>query len=449
MIKARVDFTKSAGAVKPMHGVNNGPVYKPGAEIQDTNNMKAYTEAGFPFARTHDSAFHTAYGGAHTVDVLNIFTDMQKNPYDPENYDFTCTDAYIKAIQTAGAEVIYRLGTSIEHGVKKYGCKPPEDFKKYAVVCEHIIRHYNEGWANGFHCNIRYWEIWNEPDTHVDGLAHADDPSWTGTPELFFAFFNVMHDHLKKCFPHLLIGGPAAGGVDREWVDDFLESIESDTLDFFSWHRYTFYPRDYVRCAKTAKEKLRRHGYGDALSILGEWNYAKGWSGQDFIDTIRTIKGIKGASFALASMACCQYADVDILLYYDARPCEYNGMFDSDVYSVIKGYYPFYNFNQLYKIGRSAAVDCENEDIYLCGAYRDGAGGVLLTHYHENEQTEKKQVELCVHTDGGTYDVKYYLLNEAHDNELIKEETLSGTELKMNFELPLFTCYYVKFEKKD
>lgn len=64
MIKARVDFTKSAGAVKPMHGVNNGPVYKPGAEIQDTNNMKAYTEAGFPFARTHDSAFHAAYGGA-------------------------------------------------------------------------------------------------------------------------------------------------------------------------------------------------------------------------------------------------------------------------------------------------------------------------------------------------------------------------------------------------
>ena len=79
----------------------------------------------------------------------------------------------------------------------------------------------------------------------------------------------------------------------------------------------------------------------------------------------------------------------------------------------------------------------------------DGAGGVLLTHYHENEQTEKKQVELCVLTDGGTYDVKYYLLNEAHDNELIKEETLSGTELKINFELPLFTCYYVKFEKKD
>ncbi len=27
---------------------------------------------------------------------------------------------------------------------------PPKDFKKWAVICEHIIRHYDENWANGY-----------------------------------------------------------------------------------------------------------------------------------------------------------------------------------------------------------------------------------------------------------------------------------------------------------
>ncbi len=449
MIKAIVDCTKSAGVVKPMHGVNNGPIYRAKAVTQNLSNMEQYKAAGFPFARTHDSAFNNSYGGAHTVDVLNIFTDMDKDPYDENNYDFVCTDAYMQAIEESGAEIIYRLGTSIEHGVKKYGCKPPKDYKKYAIVCEHIIRHYNEGWANGFHKNIKYWEIWNEPDTHVDGLAHPEDPSWTGTPQEFFDFFNVMHNHLKDCFPNLMIGGPAAGGPWRKWVDDFLASIERDTLDFFSWHSYTDNPRNYVKYAKIVKEKLANHGFKDTLTMLGEWNYAKGWLGQDFIDTILHIKGIKGASFSAAAMACCQYADVEILLYYDARPCGFNGMFSSDVCSIVlKGYYPFYNFNKLYKIGESVPVECENDDIFLCGAYKDGKGGILITHFNNADDTPEKQIDLKVNVEDGNYKVKYYLLDKDKDNELVKEEVVCGKDLSLKLDMPLFTVYYIEIEKQ-
>ena len=45
-------------------------------------------------------------------------------------------------IEAAGTKVFYRLGHRIEHEVKKYGTLPPKDFKKWAVICEHIIRHY-------------------------------------------------------------------------------------------------------------------------------------------------------------------------------------------------------------------------------------------------------------------------------------------------------------------
>ena len=77
-----VDFSHDAGRVKPMHSVNNGPVYKFTAD-QRISNMDAYRAAGFPYARTHDASFCSTYGGEHTVDVHLIFRDfpaMQTTP---------------------------------------------------------------------------------------------------------------------------------------------------------------------------------------------------------------------------------------------------------------------------------------------------------------------------------------------------------------------------------
>ena len=72
----------------------------------------------------------------------------------------------IAAIVNAGVEPYYRLGITIEHQayIKPYHTFPPKDPEKWARICEHIIRHYTEGWADGYHYNIRYWEIWNEPE---------------------------------------------------------------------------------------------------------------------------------------------------------------------------------------------------------------------------------------------------------------------------------------------
>ena len=442
-----VDCAKKTGNVKPMHGVNNGPI-KPHGPTQRMGNFDSFKEAGFPFARTHDSAFCGRYGGMHTIDVANIFVDFDKDPYDEKNYDFVCTDLYIEDILLSGAEVFYRLGTSIEHYAKKYNCKPPKDYKKYAIVCEHIIRHYTEGWANGFKYNIKYWEIWNEPDTHVDGLAHEDDPSWTGTPQEFFEFFDVMYSHLKECFPHLLIGGPAAGGPWRDWVDEFLSSVKRD-LDFFTWHSYTNNPRDYVKYAKIVREKLKNHGFNNTLSILGEWNYAKGWNDKEFEETLEAIKGIKGASFALAAMAACQYADVDILLYYDARPCAFNGIYDSDIPSKkLKGYYSFYNFNKLYGIGESVSTETDDENLYSCAAYKDGKGGVMLTYFNTDDELVDKDVDFELKfEENGKYKLKYYFSDKQKTNELIKEEVADGDRIKLNLTIKEFDCYYIEIEK--
>ncbi|MBI4578450.1 MAG: hypothetical protein HY718_02035 [Planctomycetes bacterium] len=57
-----------------------------------------------------------------------------------------------------------------------------KDFAKWAKICVNIIRHYNEGWADGFHYNIRYWEIWNEPN--VGNSMRSGTRRWKHTASM-------------------------------------------------------------------------------------------------------------------------------------------------------------------------------------------------------------------------------------------------------------------------
>ena len=98
-----------------------------------------------------------------------------------------------------GVKPYFRLGVTIENQcvIKAYRIHPPKDYAKWARVCEHIIRHYNEGWADGFHFDIRYWEIWNEPENR--DVPHMNQ-MWTGTAGQYYELYDVTAKHLKKCF---------------------------------------------------------------------------------------------------------------------------------------------------------------------------------------------------------------------------------------------------------
>ncbi len=381
-----VDPAQELRAVKPMNGVNNGPSGSRGI----AGARQLYALAKIPFARTHDSNFHAGYGGPHTVDITAVFPSFDADENDPASYDFPMTDRYLTTITNAGTEVFFRLGQSIEHGIKKYGIYPPKDFAKWARICEHIIRHYNEGWANGFRMNIRYWEIWNEPDLggpEENNEWKTNPLTWGGSEEDFHRFYTVAARHLKERFPHLMIGGPALCGYEK-WAERFIKAMAAEKvpIDFFSWHAYRPSPEPIIVTAKNIRRMLDANGYGKAESILDEWNYIRSWT-EDFAYNVRTIKAEKGAAFTLATMIACQSAPVDILMYYDARPTAYNGLFADGTYDPLKGYYPFYIWSKLKGCGTQVAAKVENaKDLYVCAA--KGAGGraaVVLCRYTDND----------------------------------------------------------------
>ena len=454
MNKISIDFTKTLGKMKPMHAVNNGPVCKVGAVRQgwgddDPNkysNLQAFKDAGIPYARTHDSSFYPSYGLEHTVDVAFIFPDFDADVNDPASYDFACTDNYMKMIEAAGTKVFYRLGHRIEHEVKKYGTLPPKDFQKWAEICEHIIRHYTEGWADGFRMDIEYWEIWNEPDLDPDDATHKR--CWGGTAKEFYKLFRITLEHLKSCFPHLKIGGPACAGVKAEWWNGLFASLGDIKPDFFSWHVYSATVEKIQQRIRTARQLLDDAGLAACESILNEWNYVKGWHEADWIYSLKSEKSLKGASFTAATMAMSQYEPLDHLMYYDARPCAMNGLFSTDfVFERLKGYYPFYMFNQLYLQEKAVAVERESADVWAVAA-KGTEQNVMLTYFNDDDASPEKTVKVSfknVENKNGVR-LSYYCLDADHDAELVREEIFTATEFAAYIKMPLFSTYLLKIE---
>ena len=92
-----VDLDARAGRIRPLHGVNNGPICFGG--LVDLSSHHRSLE--IPMVRLHDGEWpHPA-----VVDIPTIFPDFRADPDDPTRYHFEKTDDYVQSIVDAGAEI--------------------------------------------------------------------------------------------------------------------------------------------------------------------------------------------------------------------------------------------------------------------------------------------------------------------------------------------------------
>lgn len=306
-----IDFSQSLGKFKPVNGVNGGP-YNYGHHSVPIAGYHA--DAGFPFTRLHDAS----WPHPDAVDINTIFPLFHADADNPDNYNFEKTDDYLLPIIQNKSEIIYRLGVSIEH-LTHYYIAPPSDYDKWAKICINIIRHYNDGWDNGFHYNIKYWEIWNEPE---------GKQMWTGSIEQYCKLYGTAAKAIKAYNPALKVGGPASTGVQSVLMIPFLDYCRDHALplDFFSWHLYSSHPGDYLRNTRIARAMLDDHGYRNTESFLDEWHFISSWthlSPKDSTDTsvresfARSV-GPEAAAFAAHVLMLFQDCPVDVANYYCA-----------------------------------------------------------------------------------------------------------------------------------
>ena len=329
MRRILVDLEKKIGKIKPLHGVGNGPLHACG--FWDWSDY--YRELAIPFIRLSDQD----YPNSRVIDIPQIFPDAGADPEDPACYDFERTDVYIQAIVDAGAKIIWRLGANIEHTQKKYYAHPPKDYARWAKVCIGVIKHYNQGWANGFRHDIRYWEIWNEPDLGPTwDVGCPGGYTWSGTFKQYADLYATAAKAIKAFDPALNVGGYAAAFPKGDLVPQFLAFCRESQvpLDFFSWHTYSNDPQVVAENARTVREQLDRHGYEKTESHLNEWNlkhegfFAKGLEAVKK-EHFERYKSEVGASFAASVFTLLQDASVDVANYYDTQPWSpWCGLFD-------------------------------------------------------------------------------------------------------------------------
>ena len=380
MTRIEIDFSSlSSKRIRALHGVNSGPMTK--AFTYDAREL--FREAGFPVSRLHDVEY--PYGSGEFIDIPCIFKNFDADETLEENYNFSLSDEYIKQIIEVGSKPLFRLGVSIEHAPVKRYVFPPKDYLKWARICEHIILHYTNGWANGYYWDIKYWEIWNEAD--------GGDNMWVGTPEEFYELYCVAAKHLKNKFPNLKIGGCGFTRAKNSFTEGFFKYISSKKdipLDFYSWHRYFIDPRVVTEGAAQARELLDRYGYPLAENVFDEWNYMRDWKYQ--FDSYPIIKNHKGAAYCAAVLCTMQtMTNIDTAAYFEADVVkEWCGLFEvkhmaigkqKAVLAPLKPFYSFKCFNALYAMKNEMPVKHSGNDIYACAASDEKRCGALITNY--------------------------------------------------------------------
>lgn len=424
----RVDFDRVTDEIRPVHNIGRMPEY----EVDSAINS-CFTEANMTSCRTHD---------IHATDIHNIFPDFSKDVNDESAYCFAECDKVIAAIADTGMEPFFRLGISYSDPVRdREFLLPPADYEKWAQICEHIILHYNEGWADGFHYDIRYWEIWNEPENSDDA---ADNHFWIGSDEAFFRLYDVSAKYLKNRFPDLKIGGYGScgfyaltktnavntGATPRNqyfvtYYKNFLNYIQAhgSPMDFFSWHSYTTTAKN-ARYIAYVKESLAKAGYGDAQIICDEWNYNPTEN-----DKLDRRYGANQTSMLLMF----QNEGLDMAHYYDGDDDGqlWAGLFVNRQPS--PAYYGFWAFGQLYRLGSQAEIKNMRlpDGLYAVAATGEDGHALLISNV-----SEKKDRPLKI--DAGDYTV---------DKCMTVNENCEWVEIPLPDTIESGSMLYVTFRK--
>ncbi len=373
------DFSKSQGKLKPINSINQGPLFSDGLEVDFSEEYRACA-----FSQVRVSDMGRPYGLNQYIDVHCIFPDFSLDERFPESYNFEPTDKYLKAVSATGAEIFLRLGESLDRFAFKPYALAPRDSEKWARVVEHIIAHYNEGWAKGLKLKIKYVEIWQCVDR---------EEGWSSDKEMYLDFYRVVANHLKARFPRLKVGAYSSGGfcslnhynaTDSEkgylsYLERFLAYISNkDTyapLDFLSWECYADEPEEISLHSNYARSYLAQSAHKKAQSIITSFDV--GCKGDKRVNR-------QYPSSLIASLIIAHKSQLDAMFYTSQASLDTTrAMFFADAQGkkyTFGAYQAYKLFGELYKHPKLATSSEDyRREIYSLGTYSDSEAAIIVT----------------------------------------------------------------------
>ena len=456
-MKLTVDFAKPLRPMGKLNGMNNGPL------TAFFDHTEEYKEMGIDHVRFHETHSYNT----KCVEMPFIFRNFDADENDPANYYFKETDAVIKAAVDAGIEIVYRLGMGTEGDRPFLFMGQPKDHAKWARICEHIVMHYNEGWADGFHYNIMYWEIWNE----------ADSPNyWTGDRLDFIPMYKVAWNHLKKRFPHLKFGSTGFAHVRpappkkfknlkarEEWKsrmmmnDAFMELIRSGEadMDFYAFHMYTSSIDGCRARMNRTMSLLNDHGLGDRgyELINTEWNalnlsliptkYQSKYALRSGLWRMEQMYTMHCAVDVFAFMMVFQHYGFKAADYYDAEErSRFCGLYDFDRTPRLH-HYSMVAFKWL-REGETQVESSgfESKTTTACASFNGKVGAIGVANDGDDPQTAVLDLR---NLPGSDYEV--YLFDEKHKLERVRKGVYNGNAMRV--QLPGQSAAVIRFTVRE
>ncbi len=270
-----VDASVVVGTIDSLNSVQGGPAP---LNDGDADLTELYQQAGIPMVRI-------PVGDGSDYTLASIYPDIAADPYSPDSYHFDDIDRTMGAIVDAGLEPLWQaafyLGNTDEWG---YSCHHRGiailDVDLWSIVIEHVLLHFNAGWADGYHWNVKWVETLNEPfkswiyprSSYLDvwyvyqavAEAVARVNAATGSHIKVVGFANPVEPDSE---------GKYEWDSDTWLMDDFLSFVKTNDLpmDAFAFHSYE-HPYDHQETALVVKEHLVKAGFGDIPLWNTEWN---------------------------------------------------------------------------------------------------------------------------------------------------------------------------------
>jgi hypothetical protein len=303
-LTATVHFAEEFGRIAPIHGVNNGPLVRNAWEIEDcqqiwygSNYTEEYNEIQIPSSRTHGE-------GPGDMNRIWVHADEDGVPvydgYDPlnlSNYDFTETDQRVQAtMATTHTSVYWRMGYSKAFPAYQ-DCSdwrsPPDNFTVYAQAAVQVLKHYRQGWNDGFYYDgFDVVEVWNEP--------YLSD-WWSGTAEQYYELYHAVNSAVTNEFGDEIDVVAAITLGDDGFSHSFMKLAQqnNEPIDAVYVHLYRVNPSQttyfFTHETESLGVFLEQYGYSKNTPVyITEWNrnipvYAQSPASQAYLTSVLTI----------------------------------------------------------------------------------------------------------------------------------------------------------------
>ncbi len=192
----------------------------------------------------------------------------------PESWDWTFTDAAMRALLSRNINVLGVLGPSVGWATP-FSADTPNDVSYYAPDPDAFVK-YVRGVVTRYRRYVHYWEIWNEPDSTIFWRPAPDAAAYTTMLVRVAAVIREVDPDAR-----ILIGG--LNPYDTTFLRSVAEYGGWDSFDILAIHPYVnpYSPEDGNLAAATDGVRAIARQYGEKPIWATELGWASGPSDRD------------------------------------------------------------------------------------------------------------------------------------------------------------------------